>query len=523
MNTPDAPSRRTGPGLARRVATTLACFLVTLPAAAQSPVDDANAFYAQIPEPMRSDLVILPVLADIERPPIGAENLRRVMLMPAGSTNWARAEAWATAPAQAAVLEALSKVTQGDDLRGSMVFAQPYGPGVPRALIAKGMYTDLGDPPSLAAASFGYRTRLSHLESLVNVEATRRAAAGDPAGAIKVLIDWLFFCRQIADREFLKEAQHGAERMVHAFERIRDIAYQDMRGPRALTTEQISAIISRLDDRKILQIDRLTLPRADRISARQLISRVFDRSGTINPAAFASAMAAVGSADRPLRLFAEAARWSGATGMHADRAATERMLDSVISDWEARWRLDPFDQRHNTPTVYAQSVEGNPAFAVLDAALDEMGAMIELRQQLRAEAAGTRAALGIVGFFYQTRQLPPTLASIRPRWIPELEADPYNPDRGRERRPPLEYFVPVRDTAAQGGGPHEMNVVAYDSNFRLRLGQDQFVLYSVGPDRRKDWARFVSNDPGAVRGDYLFWPPVISLLRIDLDQQGMLE
>ena len=30
-------------------------------------------------------------------------------------------------------------------------------------------------------------------------------------------------------------------------------------------------------------------------------------------------------------------------------------------------------------------------------------------------------------------------------------------------------------------------------------------------------------DPDAVRGDYLIWPPVISLLRIDLEQQGLLN
>jgi hypothetical protein len=155
--------------------------------------------------------------------------------------------------------------------------------------------------------------------------------------------------------------------------------------------------------------------------------------------------------------------------------------------------------------------------------MDDMTELQALRQQLRAEATGTRTALGVVGYFYQTRNLPPTLSAIRPRWTQELESDPYNPARSGSRRPPLEFFVPERDNLAQGGGPHEMNVVAHDSNFSLSLGGDEFVLYSVGPNRQKDWARFVSDDPRAIAGDYLLWPPVISLLRVDLQQQGLLD
>jgi hypothetical protein len=33
----------------------------------------------------------------------------------------------------------------------------------------------------------------------------------------------------------------------------------------------------------------------------------------------------------------------------------------------------------------------------------------------------------------------------------------------------------------------------------------------------------VSDDPRAIAGDYLLWPPVISLLRVDLQQQGLLD
>ncbi len=522
MNTPPAQDRRAAAWAARRlVAFTL--LSVAPVALGQGPVERVNAFYSSIAESQRSDLVLLPVLAELEQPPIGADELQQSMLLPAGSSNWDRAESWATGEPQVAVLEALDQITQGEDARTAMAFGQAYGPGVSRALIARGMYTELGDPPSLSAATFGYMPKLDDMACLVHVEATRRAAAGDVAGALDVLTDWLFFARQMADRAFMREALWGYSQMMDAFERIRDVAYTDSRGDKALRLEQILAAIARLDDRKIVGLERLTLPRADRIAVEQLIGRVFDRTGELNAGAFSSAMAAVGSNERPLRLFSEAARWSGAADGHANRTQTEALLATIAADFDARWRLDPFEQRHNTPPAFAQA-DGNSRMAVIDAAMDDATVLIAMRQQLRAEAAGTRTALGIVGFFYQSvTNFPPTLASIRPRWTAELEADPYNPDRGRVRTPPFEYFVPMRDTGAQGGGPHEMSVVARDANFSLNLRNDQFVLYSVGPNRSKEWARFVSDDPQAVQGDYLIWPPVISLLRIDLRQEGLLE
>lgn len=522
MNTQDACSRPCGPGLLRRIALIVALSGSGGAAFAQGPVERVNAFYSDIRNEQRSDLVLLPTLAEMERPPIGADDLQLAMLLPAGSLNWEEAEAWATGAPQAAVLAALDAITKGEDYRTAMAFGQPYGPGVPRPMIASGLYTELGDPPSLSAASFGYMGRLDQAACLANVEATRLAAAGNPSAAIDVMTDWVFFARQMADREFSREAAWGYDQMVAGFERIRDIAYSDMRGAKALTLDQITAAIARLDERKIIGIDRLTLPRADQVAAEQLVARCFDRTGTLNAGAFSSAMAAVGSSDRPLRLFSEAARWGGAAAGHANRADTDAMLGTVWADFDSRWKLDAFDARNNSDPAFIQ-VDGNPRYAVIDAAMDDLTDLMAMRQQLRAEAAGTRTALGVVGYFYQTRNLPPTLSAIRPRWTQELEADPYNPDRGRVRTPPFEYFVPIRDTQAQGGVPHEMNVVARDSNFALNLRQDQFVLYSVGPDRSKDWARFVSDDPRAVQGDYLIWPPVISLLRIDLQQRGLLD
>ena len=60
-----------------------------------------------------------------------------------------------------------------------MAFGQLYGvEGVDIEMIAAGLYTDLGDPPTLAGARIGYMPMLDRLAILVNVEATRLAAEG---------------------------------------------------------------------------------------------------------------------------------------------------------------------------------------------------------------------------------------------------------------------------------------------------------------------------------------------------------
>jgi hypothetical protein len=61
------------------------------------------------------------------------------------------------------------------------------------------------------------------------------------------------------------------------------------------------------------------------------------------------------------------------------------------------------------------------------------------------------------------------------------------------------------------------------TNFGVTLFEDQFVLYSVGPNGAKDWAERVSQDRNALLGDYLIWPPVLGLHREHLIQTGQLD
>src|SRR5690606_32141694 len=95
------------------------------------------------------------------------------------------------------------------------------------------------------------------------------------------------------------------------------------------------------------------------------------------------------------------------------------------------------------------------------------------------------------------------------------------------RRPPLVFFVPVRDTKDRFPPtgtvpPHEISIISPDApNVSIRLREDQFVLFSVGADGASSWADEVQNTPDAPAGrDYLLWPPVLSIVRETMQQGG---
>ena len=129
---------------------------------------------------------------------------------------------------------------------------------------------------------------------------------------------------------------------------------------------------------------------------------------------------------------------------------------------------------------------------------------------------------------YANKTLAPTIASIRPKWLKQLDADPFNPNRARGNQPPLEFFVPIRDQPRgerEEAKPHEVNVfVPGGANFLVRFKDDQFILYSVGRDGAKNWASRVQNTWELATGaDYLIWPPVLSLYRQHLIDTGALK
>jgi hypothetical protein len=465
--------------------------------------------------------VLLPLVAKMDAPPAPAAEVKQAVMLAAGSSGWAPAEQWAMAPAQRAVIDALDKVTREERPDEAMAFGQPYGADAVGAsasgadLIKANLYTDLGDPPMLAGAKFLYLDGLERVMCLVNVEATRLAAAGQMDKAMDVLTDWLFFSRQMADRQMVGESTWGVASMLVSFERIMDVAYVDFRaGKKALTPDQILAEIDRIRDQNgFLRMDRIKFPAANRIAAEQTVAMVFDKNGP-SPA-FGQTMARLASTHRPLRLFAEAARWDAIATKHASAADTRDELQKVYDDLAGRWPLDPFDPRMDAKTDLERM--DREQFAVLAAVTPDIPSLFHIRRLVRTYAIGTRDSLGILAFYDASKNFPPVIESIRPRFVKTIEADPFNGDRARGKQPPLQYFVPIRDETFPSGTephPHEMTVSDKKGSFQVKIGSDQFILYSVGPNGDRDWATEVTAFPAPnEQGDFLIWPPGFSLER----------
>jgi hypothetical protein len=522
--------------------------LATLPAVADDKVDQANAQYRSIQQGKRSDLILLPALVGIQPPPAilfsarvasprDSASERAAMLLPAGAAEWAEVEAWAMAPSQRAALDALKAATTDDNSGQRMAFGQPYGIQAVASnldLVRAGLYTELGDPPMLAAAKFqlidGTTPGLAPLDRLValgHVEATRLAAGGKMDDAIDVVLRLVYLGRQFASRAFAVEADWGLRRMISGLQRVRDIAYTDYNGSKLLDEARLTELVKRLDDQAgFMRIDRLNFPQGDRLAAEQVVAMVFVERGGPNDQ-FAQTMAHLGSTQFPLRLFSEQAKWQNVAASHHDWFDTTEALDRVARDWAGRWDLSQFDKRMKEPFAYDGL--NSQQDAVLRAVFNRnTGDLFGDRQMLQAEAVGTRASLAVVAYTVKNRQFPPLLASVRPRYLPELEADPYNPNREYGAKPPLEYFVPIRDQTfgpREDPHPHRINVVVLSGrNFDVAVDQSQFVLYSVGPDGVRSWAKNVREDArDYFPGDYLIWPPTISLQRQNLEETGEIK
>ncbi len=531
-----AVRRRIPSWLTATVALTL-CLIPLRQAAADEFVNRVNAPLAEIRPERRSDVIVLPAMAKMDKPPLGVDTPAKARLAPAGGAAWPAALEWANAEPQRAVIDAVHKVTQATDWRETMAFGQPYGlaelGASPEqiALISARLYTDLGDPPLLAAARHLYLPVFEDATCLYHVEATRLLAEGRPADAANALVDWLFFARQIADREFKTEMDWALRTMIDVLERIRDVMYTDFRDGRRAAAGELVAIVKRLEEQRgPLGIDRILLPPADAEAARQLVAFVMQERGRVRPEVYAQTMSRLATTERPLRLFGESARWSGGATEHANWFDTTEHLTAVIAEFNDRWSRSWHDPVLREPPMYNLISRRHERWAVILESYPNMRPLFDQRQLLRVEAVGTRHALALLAFRVSSGGFPRDIAAARPHYIERIEADPFNPDRARGREPPLEFFVPMRDTAGRFGEreqvqPHTINVLSPDApNLAIRLRDDQFVLYSVGADGGRNWAEEVQNTIDAPSGrDYLIWPPVLSLVRQELVQTGQLR
>jgi hypothetical protein len=434
----------------------------------------------------------------------------------------------------------LRRVTDERRYTFAMVFAQPYGvANLTPETILSGMYTDLGDPPLIAAANHRYMPRLETLRLLVHVECSRLVSEGRHAEALDLLLRLAAFGRQMVDRAMFAEVVWGYETIIDALRRMRDVAYQDFRGDRVLGPDDIIDAIDRLSADAFLALERLRFPTGNRLASEQLVARVYERRGGVREDVFLGTMVRLSGGERPLRRFAGASRWLGTAEIQEDVFAAEAAINEIYTGWTGRWELDPFDPVLQLP-FSIDLVESPERLAVVIEPLSietEEGRevtgteMFELRKLVEVERVGTRQSLGVMGRYYETDLFPPQVSSVRAQWLGgKLGADAYNAsNRDVGRLPPMEFFVPVRDAYVadrlrDDPEPHRMEVFPGDgTNFGVTLFEDQFVLYSVGPNGAKDWAERVSQDRNALLGDYLIWPPVLGLHREHLIQTGQLD
>lgn len=507
------------------LAVAAALVLVTGAAArADEPLDKANKLYSNIQKDRRSDLVLLPVLSKMELPPKQIGDYLAAALMTTGNVSWSAAETWAKAKPQQDALDALKKVTAEEDWRKAWAFGQSYGAAaVDPEFVDIGLYTELGEDGTLAAADFKYLVAVRRLEILCHVEATRLLAAGKGDDALELMRRWALFSYQIASRELLKEKMTGMEMLVLSFARMRDLAYTDMMAEKhSMTAEGVRDVIAKLSEKNPINSERISLPLAERYAAEQLVARTFLPDGKPNRESFATIYARVASGNRPLRRFSESAKWDTIMGLHGSRSETDQMIGAVYGDWAKRWDLNQWDPIQEIPTDYMRL--DKVKFASLDLVMGDVGLMFPARRMLRVEWIGTRAALGCYGYVLQQHNVPVLVTSVVPVFVRDvvLLADPFDKAAKEGRGKRLGY---IRPTIDNNGKIQIIRVfpkvagVEYN-NFEAPVGAGQFVLYSAGPDGNQNSMDRATQMVKDEKGDYLIWPPVISLTRQHLTESA---
>ncbi len=421
-------------------------------------VRKANEIYKRrdqaVADESRTDLILLPKIAAMQPPPADsglASLLHAALLSPKLSpAQWPAAEKWAAAPAQQEAIEAMRKATAPGE---RFAFQQGYGrDAADPAVRSAGLYTDLGDPPLLAAARFNALAGLDRLGMAVQVEATRLGEAGKARDAASLLVRWVMLGRQMADREFFREKRWGYIAMQSGIERILDVIRTY---PSSLKDQDLADLNADLD-RKSLLVERIQMPQGDRLAAEQVVARSFVERGGVDAGAFGPTMARVTSAGRPLTQYGESARWGESGAKHASTYDTGDQVRFVFDDWAKRWALPPFDRALDRPSDFEKMDKAR--FAAVDAIAAPVEEMFRLRLRLNTLLGGARQALAVQAYALRYQKFPPNQQATRPAYIKDLDPDPYTPDR-RD----FHLFVPIRDTPQKERElpkPHFMGVAA---------------------------------------------------------------
>lgn len=507
------------------VLATIAVLAATGLASAAAVADDyikrVNDLYKTIPADKNAATILFPVLAKMQEPPKVLIDAKRAAIVLATHSDWAAIKEWIDAQPQRDMITAVKKVTDEESWKKAYAISIPYGADAaeqidPKLVIDK-MYIDLGEPATLAQANFLYLPRLTWVEMLMHAEANRLASEGKPKEAMDQLVRLCWIGRMMADREFQQEKAWGMNCVILSLMRIRDIAYLDSKKDQSdLQAEDLRAVIQRLKRvGGMLGIDRLQPPVGNQIAAEQLVAQVMVPSQGPDPERWSRLLAKALTKDRPLRIFSEAAKWEGVRQLHAKTEETAKMVERVYSDFNARWKLDPYDQRLKTPSDYAKLDRAK--FALVDSTVSDVELVMTQRIIAAVEAASTRMSLGAYAYKLQNRVLPVSLASSRPNIITEVDLDPFDPERRRQVG-----YVP----ASEG----DINITVFPEllglrtpQFQVKVFKGEFIVYTGGPDGLDNGGRRFTQTMSDEKGDYLAWPPVISLVRKNLEDTGSLK
>ncbi len=398
-------------------------------------IREVNRLIGEFPKEDRAEFVLLPALSKLDAPPAVLRSIFDAIMTSENNPSWPAFDEWAGAAPQQNLIEKIKEVTPEPPSR--WVFALPVGDQAERELRDTGLAIEIGSAGMLADAKLDYLERFKTAEMLIHAEATRLAFEGDVRPAIELLVHWVRLTRMLLDHPFGREALFAFRSARDALERMRDLAYTY---PGHLGEQDYRDLIELFDD-ELVRLDRVRFPVAEKEAALQLIALTMQSRQGPDRQTFGPTLAQLAARERPLMMFAEASRWEKIAEKHGGWFDTLDTLEDVFEDWKWRWDLSPFDEALNDPTDYSTL---DPAkYALLAEAIDDFGALFELRREVDTELKGTRLSFGVLGYKERFRKWPNKLAATRPRYVKEIDDDPYvDPDLDRE----FEYYVPMRDT-----------------------------------------------------------------------------
>ncbi|MGP1345844.1 MAG: hypothetical protein ACTS3F_04140 [Phycisphaerales bacterium] len=424
-------------------------------------IDEINKAFGPRAGVESADALLFPAIVGMDPMPAALADLEIASLIVPGNPRWDEIEAWAEAPAQQAVIEALKTIAD-DDRR--FQFTHPYNTeGVAPEFIDNGLYIDIEPLNLLVTARYEYLNRLDDVAILLTAEATRLAERGDAEEALEVLYAWVRLGRIVADRGMSLEKYWGFGTMLVAFERLRDVVYlYDFN----FTIEHIAELLERLSDRS-LRLDLIALPEGDRIAAKQLVARTMVDRGPVAVPQFTATMAFIESEGRELTIYDKAAFYRDIASAHAGFQRTNQKIDDVFGSWDQRWKiLNPHDDLLKLPSDYMLMDRGE--FYQLMVVLSDIEWLYTLRLVTAQDLYGTRTALGLAGYRARFREWPKNIAAISPNPLPRPGGEiPAWVDLFRylprfDRFMDLSFFVPIRDTPPPAIGdpePHEITVI----------------------------------------------------------------